>query len=125
MRLGKGSVQHHVENGMRSPLERFAESTVTTARRAQAGAALCIAILLIIGAIWLTLAFGINWFTMGVDLLLVVFALGPFVRACEIYESIKPHSQRPEERQRYLYSQSLYIPGSTREARRRRKQPYE
>lgn len=110
---------------MRNPIEQFAEATVTTARRAQAGAALCIAILLIVGAIWLTLAFGINWLTMGIGLLLVLFALGPFVRACEIYESINRTSQRPDEQQRYFYSQSLYIPGSMREARRRRKQPYD
>lgn len=59
---------------MRNPIKRFAEAAEMSARRAQAGAALCFAIILPLGGMWLTVSYGINWFTMAADVLLLVFA---------------------------------------------------
>jgi hypothetical protein len=103
---------------MKDPLYRFSEATVLIARRLEAGLYLALFLILVVIALRLTLSFGLNWFIIGLDILLGLYAAGSFVKACTVYSSSQP-PERPDERQRYFQSRSLYIPGSQDESRRR------
>lgn len=103
---------------MNDPLYRFSTATISLARRLEAGFYLGLALVFVAVVLWLTSAFGLNWFVLGLDMFLGFCAAGLFVNACMIYSTVQ-QPERPDERQRYLQSRSLYIPGSTRKARHR------
>jgi hypothetical protein len=106
---------------MNDPLYRFSAATVSFARRLEAGFLLGLALVLVAITLWLALRFGLNWFIIGLDLILGMNAAGLFVGACTVY-STSQSQERPDERERYLQSRSLYNPGSRREAPRRERE---
>jgi hypothetical protein len=103
---------------MKDPLYRFSAATVSLARRLEAGFYLGLVLVFGVMVLWLTLSFGLNWFVIGLDIFLGLCAAELFVKACTVYSTSQP-PERPDERERYLQSRSLHIPGSRREARRR------
>jgi hypothetical protein len=58
---------------------------------------------------------------IGLDIFLGLNAAASFVEACTVYAASQP-AERPDERERYLQSRSLYNPGGAREARRRKRE---
>jgi hypothetical protein len=71
-------------------------------------------------ALWLALPFN-NIFSIVFGAILAGCGASCFVKAAEIYVSVRP-AERPEERQRYLESHSLYWPIDRKEQRRRQRQ---
>jgi hypothetical protein len=105
---------------MKDPVYRFSAATVSFARLLEAGFDLGFSLGLILMALWLTLSFGLNWLIIGLDIFLVLCAAQAFVMACTIYSTSRL-PERPDERERYLQSRSLYMPANQREAHRERK----
>jgi hypothetical protein len=103
---------------MKDPLYRISAATVSVARCLEAGFYLGLVLVLVIVTLWLTLSFGLNWLVIGLDIFLGLSAAELFVKACTVY-STSQSPERPDERERYRQSRSLYSPGSRREARRR------
>jgi len=102
---------------MKDPVYRLSETTVLIARRLEAGLFCGLALIFAVIAFWLTTSFSITWLIVGLDIFLGVCAAQLFVKACTIY-STSQRPERPDERERYLQSRSLHIPGIKREARR-------
>ena len=99
-------------------LYRAAQAGVSFARLLSAAFYLTIAILLIGFALWLALPLGQGWL---LDILAMLFGLqgaAVCIKGLEIFLSTRP-PERPDERQRYLRSRSLYVPEDRRDARRR------
>jgi hypothetical protein len=96
-------------------LYRAAQTAVSLARLFGAAFHLTIAILLIGFALWFALPLGQGWL---LDIIAILFGLqgaAVGVKGPEIFLS----TRRPDERQRYLRSRSLYVPEDRRDARRR------
>jgi hypothetical protein len=100
---------------MNGPLYHFSAATVSFARLFGAGVSLALALVFALIVLWLTLTFGLNWFIIIFDILLGLGAAGLFVTACEVYSTSRL-PERPDERERYLQSRSLYNPNGRREA---------
>ncbi len=95
-----------------------ARIAVSLARLFSAAFYLSIAILLIGFALRLALPLGQGWL---LDVIAIFFGLQGAaigVKGLEIFQSTRP-AERPDERQRYLRSRSLYVPEDGRDARRR------
>jgi hypothetical protein len=105
------------EAPMRDPLYRFSVATVSFARLVEAGFYLGLFLVFVVIALWLTLSFGLNWFVIGLDIVLGLKASESFVKACTVYSTSRS-PERPDERQRYLESRSLYFPRNRRETSR-------
>jgi hypothetical protein len=89
-------------------LRTIAEAIVTGAKLTHAAA------WMLYSAFWLLLAFwaGIplgNPFWTVLALCLAACGMGCIVKAAQLYASARP-PERPDDRQRYLASRSLYIP---------------
>jgi hypothetical protein len=100
---------------------RGAQTAATFARLINAAFHGKLAILFIGFASWLALPFGQGWV---LDVLAILFGLQGAaigVKGLEIFLSTRP-PDRPDERERYLQSRSLYNPGSRREAGRRERE---
>ena len=106
---------------MKDPLYRMSTATVSFAKLVEAGFYLALALVFVLIAWWLTRAFGLNWFMIGLDIFLGLNAAASFVEACTLYAASQP-AERPDERERYLQSRSLYISRDVREARRRKRE---
>ena len=99
-------------------LYRAAQAGVSIARLLSAAFYLVIAVLLIAFALWLALPFGRNWILTGIPIFVGLRGAATGVKALDIFLSTRPH-ERPDERQRYFRSRSLYVPEDRRDARRR------
>jgi hypothetical protein len=99
-------------------LYRAAQAGVSLARLFSAAFHLTIAILLIGFALWLALPLGQGWLLNIIAILFGLQGAAIGVKALEIFLSARP-PERPDERQRYLQSRSLYVPDDGRDARRR------
>jgi hypothetical protein len=99
-------------------LYRGAQTCVSLARLISAAFYCAVALLLISIALWLALPLGQGWL---LDILAILFGLqgaAVGVKGLEIFLSTRP-PERPDARQRYLQSRSLYVPEDRRDARRR------
>jgi hypothetical protein len=90
-------------------MHTFTARTVAAARLFEASLYCGGALLLALVMVWLTASFGINWIIVLFDALLAFYAVGCFVKACEIYAASQ-QPERPDERQRYLNGRMLYNP---------------
>jgi high-affinity Fe2+/Pb2+ permease len=106
---------------MKGPLFRFSAATVSFARLLEAVFNLGLALVFAWIVLWLSLSFGLNWLIIILDIILGLSAAQLFVKACTVY-STSQTQERPDERERYLQSRSLYNPGSRREAGRRERE---
>ena len=106
---------------MKGPPYRFSAATVSFARLLEAAFNLGLALVLALIVSWLTRSVGLNWFVIFLDIILGLSAAQLFVKACTIY-STSSLQERPDERDRYLQSRSLYNPGSRREPPRRERE---
>ena len=106
---------------MNNSLHRFSAATVSFARRIEAGFDLIVALFFVAAALWLTLFAGLNWLTIGLDVILGLGAAGFLVRACETYATSRS-PERPDEQERYRRSRSLYIPGDRHKGGRRERE---
>jgi fatty acid desaturase len=100
---------------------RLAQALVSTARIVSATFYAALAILLIAFALWLAFPLGQGWLFDGLALLLGWSGAATGVKAAERFLSTRP-AERPDERERYLQSRSLYNPGSRRESGRRERE---
>jgi fatty acid desaturase len=105
---------------MNDPMRNFAEKMVKTARLAVAVWYFTLASAFGLGAFYLLIAFQ-NWFAWSFAIVFAVVGLGSLLDASEAYVSARP-LVRPDERQRYFESRSLYLPGDRRENRRHTRQ---
>jgi fatty acid desaturase len=102
-------------------LYRGAQTAVTFARLVNAAFHGALAVLFAGFALWLALPLGRGWL---LDIIAIYFGLlgaAIGVKGLEIFLSTKSQ-ERPDERERYLQSRSLYNPGSRREAARRERE---
>jgi fatty acid desaturase len=102
-------------------LYRGAQTAVTFARLVNAAFHGALAVLFAGVALWLALPLGQGWLFDVLALFLGLLGAAIGVNGLEIFLSTKS-PERPDERERYLQSRSLYNPGSRREAGRRERE---
>jgi hypothetical protein len=103
-------------------LYRPAQTAVTFAHLVNAAFHGALALLLVGFALWLALPLGQGWFLDVIAIFFGVWGAAIGVKCLEIFLSTKS-SERPDERERYLRSRSLYNPENRREAGRREREP--
>ena len=102
---------------MRNEIQRRSAQVVSIAQVVHAAWCLLIAMLVLAGAIWLLVRFGMNIWIGIIDFALVLLGLGWLVEACKLYATSTPQ-ETPDARQRYFESRMLYVPKPRKRASR-------
>jgi fatty acid desaturase len=101
---------------MSDPLRAIAERVLMANALFAAAFEFACAVALAGLAIWLWLSFD-DWIGLVGPLVFGLFSVGVFVSCCDMYLSARP-AQRPDERERYLRSRSLFNPDDPRRLRK-------
>jgi len=99
-------------------LYRVTQAAVALAHMVNAALYLGFGLLFIFIGVWVMFVFGLNWWAIGFGVFFILNGMPLVLRGGEIFLSTQP-AERPDERQRYLRSRSLYVPEDRRDHDRR------